>query len=40
MANIKTNWIDIARYQGVLTDAQWNDVKKKCEGVVMLRPED
>lgn len=35
MANIKTNWIDIARYQGVLTDAQWNDVKKKCEGVVM-----
>ena len=29
-----TNWIDIARYQGILTDAQWKDVKSKCEGVV------
>ena len=29
-----TNWIDIARYQGILTDAQWKDVKNKCEGVV------
>ena len=31
---VKTNWIDISRHNGVVSDTQWNDIRNKCEGVV------